>query len=298
MSGAELRRVMRVLTLTFVAVVIAAIASRSAAAEPVVLENVVLRPMVEAEVPARQTGVLSRIEVAEGAVVAEGDVVASLDDRAARLALDKASVERDQAAAKAANELRVKYADKALEVARAELKRSSESIKEFAKSISQSQIDVERLTVEKLELERQQAELDITLEEFELRLKDNALETAMLDVELHTVRAPFAGVVALVRGRAGEWVEPGAAVLRLVAIDALRAEGFVAADAIEGVKTGAAVQFAPNASPGADAKPLAGVLRFVSPEIDPVTKQVRIWAEIDNRDHRVRPGQQGTLRIE
>jgi macrolide-specific efflux system membrane fusion protein len=289
---------MRVLTLTFVAVVIAAIASRSAAAEPVVLENVVLRPMVEAEVPARQTGVLSRIEVAEGAVVAEGDVVASLDDRAARLALDKASVERDQAAAKAANELRVKYADKALEVARAELKRSSESIKEFAKSISQSQIDVERLTVEKLELERQQAELDITLEEFELRLKDNALETAMLDVELHTVRAPFAGVVALVRGRAGEWVEPGAAVLRLVAIDALRAEGFVAADAIEGVKTGAAVQFAPNASPGADAKPLAGVLRFVSPEIDPVTKQVRIWAEIDNRDHRVRPGQQGTLRIE
>jgi macrolide-specific efflux system membrane fusion protein len=289
---------MRVLTLTFVAVVIAAIASRSAAAEPVLLENVVLRPMVEAEVPARQTGVLSRIEVAEGAVVAEGDVVASLDDRAARLALDKASVERDQAAAKAANELRVKYADKALEVARAELKRSSESIKEFAKSISQSQIDVERLTVEKLELERQQAELDITLEEFELRLKDNALETAMLDVELHTVRAPFAGVVALVRGRAGEWVEPGAAVLRLVAIDALRAEGFVAADAIEGVKTGAAVQFAPNASPGADAKPLAGVLRFVSPEIDPVTKQVRIWAEIDNRDHRVRPGQQGTLRIE
>jgi macrolide-specific efflux system membrane fusion protein len=281
-----------------VAVVIAAIASRSAAAEPVVLENVVLRPMVEAEVPARQTGVLSRIEVAEGAVVAEGDVVASLDDRAARLALDKASVERDQAAAKAANELRVKYADKALEVARAELKRSSESIKEFAKSISQSQIDVERLTVEKLELERQQAELDMTLEEFELRLKDNALETAKLDVELHAVRAPFAGVVALVRGRAGEWVEPGAAVLRLVAIDALRAEGFVAADAIEGVKTGAAVQFAPNASPGADAKPLAGVLRFVSPEIDPVTKQVRIWAEIDNRDHRVRPGQQGTLRIE
>jgi multidrug efflux pump subunit AcrA (membrane-fusion protein) len=104
--------------------------------------------------------------------------------------------------------------------------------------------------------------------------------------------------VALVRGRAGEWVEPGAAVLRLVAIDALRAEGFVAADAIEGVKAGAAVQFASNVSPGAAAKPLTGVLRFVSPEIDPVTKQVRIWAEIDNHNHRVRPGQQGTLSVE
>lgn len=278
--------------------VLAAMTVRSAAAEPVVLENVVLRPMVEAEVPARQTGVLARIAVEEGAVVAEGDVVASLDDRAARIALEKAVVERNQAAAKAANELRVKYADKALEVARAELKRSNESIKEFAKSISQSQIDVERLTVEKLELERQQAELDMALEKFEVRLKENALETAQLELELHAVRAPFAGVVALVRGRTGEWVEPGAAVLRLVAIDALRAEGFVAADSIGAIKPGAAVQFTPGASPGAASEPLAGVLRFVSPEIDPVTKQVRIWAEIDNRPGKVRPGEQGTLRIE
>lgn len=288
---------MRIHWLANAAVVFTAWSLHSATAAPVVLENVVLRPMVEAEVPARETGVLSRIEVEEGAVVAEGDLVASLDDRAAKLLLDQALVERDQAAAKAANELRVKYADKALEVARAELKRSSESIKEFAKSISQSQIDVERLTVEKLELERQQAVLDMTLEKFELRLKENALETARLDLELHAVRAPFAGVVALVRGRAGEWVEPGAAVLRLVAIDALRAEGFVAADAIGGMKPGAAVQFTPTASPGAESKPLVGVLRFVSPEIDPVNRQVRIWAEIDNRNHRARPGEMGTLRI-
>jgi macrolide-specific efflux system membrane fusion protein len=40
-----------------------------------------------------------------------------------------------------------------------------------------------------------------------------------------------------------------------------------------------------------------GALRFVSPEIDPVTHQVRVWAEIDNRQLRLRPGQQGQLLI-
>jgi multidrug efflux pump subunit AcrA (membrane-fusion protein) len=35
----------------------------------------------------------------------------------------------------------------------------------------------------------------------------------------------------------------------------------------------------------------AGKIVFVSPEVDPITGQVRIWAEIDNRDGRLRPGQ-------
>ena len=268
-----------------------------AAAEPLVLESVVLRPMVEAEVPARYTGVLATITVEEGAAVKAGATLAALDDRAAKLAVAKADLEREQVFAKASNELRIQYADKALEVARAEMKRSSESNEQFARSISQSQLDVERLTVEKLELERKQAEHDIALEKFELRLKENALEAAKLELELHAVKAPFAGVVALVRGRPGEWVEPGAPVLRLVAIDRLRAEGFAPAAAASGKLLGAKVQFLVTNQPGTEPAPapVDGVLRFVSPEIDPVSRQVRVWAEVENKNLRLRPGQQGQL---
>ncbi|MCG8451277.1 MAG: efflux RND transporter periplasmic adaptor subunit [Pirellulales bacterium] len=42
---------------------------------------------------------------------------------------------------------------------------------------------------------------------------------------------------------------------------------------------------------------VTGTLRFVSPEMDPVTKQVRIWAELPNKDGKLRPGQQGALEI-
>ena len=270
-----------------------------ATAEPLVLESIVLRPMVEAEAPARQTGVLAAIAIEEGATVKAGDVLASLDDRAVKLAVEKAKLEREQALAKASNELRLQYADKALEVARAEMKRSSESNEQFARSISQSQLDVERLTIQKLELERRQAEHDLALDKFELRLKENALEGAQLDLELHSVRAPFAGVVALVHGRPGEWVQPGTPVLRLVAIDRLRAEGFAQASAVSDKLIGRKVRFTPSAedSSSSAAPPVDGVLRFISPEIDPVTHQVRIWAEVDNKNLRLRPGQQGRLSI-
>jgi macrolide-specific efflux system membrane fusion protein len=275
------------------------VATPGDAAEPLVLESVVLRPMVEAEAPARQTGVLAAIAVDEGASVKAGDVLASLDDRAAKLAVDKAKLEREQALAKASNELRLQYADKALEVARAEMKRSSESNEKFARSISQSQLDVERLTIQKLERERRQAEHDLALDKFELRLKENSLEGAQLDLELHSVRAPFAGVVALVHGRLGEWVQPGTPVLRLVAIDRLRAEGFASASSVSDQLIGGKVRFTLSAEDGSSgaAPPVEGVLRFISPEIDPVAHQVRVWAEIDNRELRLRPGQQGQLLI-
>jgi macrolide-specific efflux system membrane fusion protein len=265
--------------------------------EPIVLEGVVLRPLVEAEVPARQVGVLSRIDATEGAVVEQGQVLATLDGRAAEIAVRKATVERDQAVAKAANDLRIQYADKSLEVARAEVARSAESVAQFAKSISQSQLDVERLTVEKLELERRQAEQDQTLDRLEGQLKTEALDAAKLDLELHQVRAPFPGVVTLVRARLGEWVQPGDKVLRLVQVERLRAEGFVAADKLQGLQAGAPATFVVADDRGATARQATGVVRFVSPEIDPLTRQARLWAEIDNRGGRLRPGDQGQLQI-
>lgn len=273
----------------------------SATDEIIAVESVVLRPLVEAEVPARRTGQLAKIVVHEGATVAEGDVLASLDGRAARMAVRQAQIERDQAATILANELSIEYADKALEVARAELARSLQSNEQFPNSISDSQLDVERLTVEKLQLERRQAEHELELRRFELQLKESALAAAELDLELHDVRAPFAGAVALVRARAGEWVEPGATVVRLVAIDRLRAEGFAPAEAASDALVGAKVQFtlAANGAEYGDAEPVvvAGVVGFVSPEVDPVTGQVRLWAELDNAERRLRPGQQGAMLI-
>jgi len=260
------------------------------------LDSVVLRPLRAAEVPAQQTGLLQQISVEEGQRVKKGQLLASLDARQARMAVARAELEHAQAEAKAKNEIQILYAEKALEVAKAELRRSSESIEQFAKSISQSQLDVERLTVEKLTLERQQAEHELVLERYGVRLKQTELEAAQLQLSQHQLIAPFAGTVVLVRGRVGEWVEVGAPVLRLVAVDKLRAEGFLPADQASAALIGQPVTL--SVANGDKTSQVTGKLRFVSPEMEPVTRQVRVWAEIPNKGGALRPGQQGALEIQ
>jgi multidrug efflux pump subunit AcrA (membrane-fusion protein) len=257
-----------------------------------VIESVVLAPLHAAEVPAQQVGVLREIIAEDGATVAEGEVLARLDSRQAELDVAKAKLEAAQAAAKANNRVKVDYADKSLAVAQAELKRSEESIAQFAKSISQSQLDVERLTVEKLTLERQQAKHELELDRLTLKLKEQELAAAQLKSDLHTVTAPFAGTVVMVRGRIGEWVEVGAPVLRLVAVDKLRAEGFLTVENAGSNLIGREVLF--RGESGSTAK---GRLRFVSPEMDAVSRQVRVWAELDNSTGELRSGEQGSLEI-
>lgn len=259
---------------------------------PLVIESVVLAPLHAAEVPAQQLGVLREIIAEEGAFVAEGDVLAKLDVRQAEVDVAKAKLEAAQAAAKANNRVKVDYAEKSLEVAKAELKRSEESIAQFAKSISQSQLDVERLTVEKLTLERQQAEHELELDRLALKLKEQELAAAELKRDQHSVTAPFAGTVVLVRGRIGEWVEVGAPVLRLVAVDKLRAEGFLTVGNVGSDLVGLEVLF--RGESGTTAK---GHLKFVSPEMDALSRQVRVWAELDNTAGNLRSGEQGTLEI-
>ena len=261
-------------------------------AEPI---PVVLRPLQEAEVPAQQLGLLQTITVTEGESVEAGQILAALDSRESMMAVARAQLEYAQAESKANNKVQVQYAEKSLEVARAELERSRESIAKFAKSISQSQLDVERLTVEKLVLERQQAEHELKLQRFDMQLMQKELEAARLRLQQHQLRAPFAGRVVLIRGRVGEWVEVGAPVLRLVAIDKLRAEGFLQADQATENMVGKSVQI--EVGSVAKSMQVTGILRFVSPEMDPVTKQVRVWAEVPNIDEKLRPGQQGRLEI-
>ena len=81
----------------------------------------------------------------------------------------------------------------------------------------------------------------------------------------------------------------------MVAVDRLRAEGFVDAEHVRTTWVGRPVKFLTTV---ADHDVVAeGVIRFVSPEMDPVTRQLRIWAEVPHAEGQLRPGQQGVLEL-
>jgi macrolide-specific efflux system membrane fusion protein len=266
------------------------------AAEPVIVESVVLRLFAEAEVPAQEAGVLTSVPVNEGQRVKEGELLAQIDDEIPRLAAAASQLQYEVAYAKATNDVRLRYAQKALEVSEAELRRSTESIERFARSVSQSQLDVERLTVEKNRLELEQAAHEQQLAKLEMNAKDHERTATKAQLARRRITAPFDGVVVQVLVRPGEWVEPGQQALRIVNVDRLKAEGFVAAEQVDEGLIGREVRLTiAGAEPAAS---VAGTLAFVSPEVDPITGQVRVWAEIDNRQGKLRPGQTARLMIE
>jgi macrolide-specific efflux system membrane fusion protein len=69
----------------------------------------------------------------------------------------------------------------------------------------------------------------------------------------------------------------------------LKAEGFVPAAGALADLSGRPVSLEVDGLPAEGAP--GGAIVFVSPEVDPITGQVRVWAEIDNREGKLRPGQ-------
>jgi len=257
--------------------------------KPIAVESVVLRLLEEAEVPAQESGVVTSVAVREGQRVKRGELLTQIDDQVPRLAADAAKAQYDIARAKATNDVQIRFSKKSLEVSQAELRRSTESIERFPKSVSQSQLDVEKLNVEKNQLESEQAQEERKIAALEMNSKQTELAATQAEVSRRRILAPFDGVIVQVYVRRGEWVKPGQQALRIVNVDRLKAEGFIqasqATDKLDGMPVTLKVGTLENTTT------FSGTIVFVSPEVDPITGQVRVWAEIDNRNRALRPGQ-------
>jgi macrolide-specific efflux system membrane fusion protein len=271
-------------------------APEAKASKPVEVQSTVLRLLEEAEVPGQEAGVITNVVVREGQRVKQGELLARIDDQVARLTADAAKAKYDIAKAKATNDVRLRFAQKSTEVAEAELRRSTESIERFAKSVSQSQLDVEQLTVQKNRLEAEQATHEQQIATLEMKQQESELNAARTQIARRRIVAPFNGVIVQIYARKGEWAEPGQKVLRIVNVDRLKAEGFIRAEDAKAQMVDRPIRL--KIEPGGEHNTFAGKIVFVSPEVDPITGQVRVWAEIDNRDGRLRPGQPAKMVVE
>ncbi|HAW26813.1 efflux RND transporter periplasmic adaptor subunit [Gimesia maris] len=261
------------------------------------IDSVLVSLIEEVEVPAREVGQLNTIKVKEGMTVEKGAVLAQIEDSEAMLLLQQAKLEYEMARLKAANDVDLRFARKAYEVANAELQRAEDSIKKYPKSISKTELDRLKLTAEKSELEIEQASEERKTTQLEASLKRNAEQIANLAVQRRKVVSPIKGMVVQIMIRNGEWVRPGDTVLRILRLDRLRAEGLINASRLqEQDLMNHPVTLVVN--PGTkQVMEFQGKISFVSPEINPVNNQTRVWAEIENPDLKLKPGMRASLII-
>jgi macrolide-specific efflux system membrane fusion protein len=270
------------------AVALLGFAARGFAAD-VTVESIVINLVAEVEVPAIEAGALVELLSPELTRVEAGALLVRIDDRDAALEVSKAQIAVDHAEHQAANNVKIRQAKQTLKLAELELKKAEDANREIVGVISATQIEKLRIAIENAQLEIEQARQDQAAAQRAVAAAKNELQVAQRAVERRRIVAPIAGVVVDVRKRTGEWLKPGDTVLRIVRDDRLRAEGFVDVQQLTAPLLGEPAELT-VALPGGKTGVFRGKVTFVSPEANPINRQVRVWAEFDNQDGRLRPG--------
>jgi RND family efflux transporter MFP subunit len=247
-------------------------APRQAAAAPaavrlVVPEAVRFTPRVEATgvLKAREAsllafpiaGTLRTVPVRRGQVVAEGATLAVLDADVARAAV--AQAEAGLAAARA----QARLGQDAFE--RARRLRAQESI-------SESQFV--------------QAEGQRDLAEAQARAADAALRQAQVNLDKHSLKAPFGGVVTRVPDGTGIAVAAGQVVVGLEAVQVLVLDTTLTQDEAAALRTGQPVEVVVAETA---ARAPGATVRLVLPSADPATGRVPVEVAVPNADGRLLP---------
>ena len=95
----------------------------------------------------------------------------------------------------------------------------------------------------------------------------------------------------------GEWAKVGDTILEILGTTRLRAEALIDVSEITHPLVGKYVTLAVQMPEGND-ESFRGIIRFESPEINPLDNRVSVWAEIANPKRRLRPGMRGRMSID
>jgi len=252
--------------------------------EPVMvrLEHCLVSLIDDLEIPAEQAGVLTSLSVKEGDQLAKDAVIATVDAEQARFHYEAALADAHGARTKADSTLETEYAVATHRTAEAEHR-----IAQFANQKQNGAVSVVEL--EKLRLAAEQAKIKIDVTRLESVVRgsdargfDAKAKLAEVEVRNREIRAPLAGEVVEVPIRAGEWVEAGRPIVRLVRLDRLRVEGFVKFSELAPVDVmNRLVRVKVDFAAGR-VESFEGRVTFVSPLVQP-GGEYRIWAEVENR---------------
>ena len=209
------------------AVALAALWSPPATAAEPVLEGCLVSLIDEVKVPAREAGVIMKLAIRQGDLVAKGDVLAQIDDDQPQMEKRRAQAEHEQALAKAESDVDVRYSEKAQGVAEMTFRKAEDSHVRIPGSVTEVERERLKLEWEKTGLQIEQARLDRSLADLTAKSKGVELEAAEKGIERRVIRSPLDGEVEEVFPHEGEWLQPGDPLARIVTIDRLYVEGFV-----------------------------------------------------------------------
>jgi len=113
-------------------------------------------------------------------------------------------------------------------------------------------------------------------------------------IDKKTVRAPFSGQLGLRLINLGQILKEGDPIVSLQTLDPIYANFSLPQQQLAEVVAGAVVRLRTDAAPGVA---FEGKVTAINPDVDPVTRNVRVQATLANADGRLRPGMFATVDV-
>ena len=247
------------------------------------------------------SGVVSEVPVKEGMEIRDGELLVQLDADHVKTEMEAAAAAFEAARMEGENDIDARYAQRSLEYHLRELEQSRQANTQFDGAVSDSEVEKQRLLADQARLQIEQAKHQQTVSLAKAKEKEAAAKMAEQRIEQHSILSSGDGQIVEISVQPGEWVDAGTPVARVISLDPIRIDCFIDGRSYGSELVGHDVTFLcdklPGSKPGDPPARFPGKIVFVSPELHPVTGQVRLWATVANPKHRLRSGMQGRVQI-
>src|SRR5699024_8998768 len=109
----------------------------------------------------------------------------------------------------------------------------------------------------------------------------------------HVIQAPFSGRLGLREVSVGGWVQPGTVITTLDDVTPIEVEFSVPSQFVGTLSPGQTIVAHSTAYPQAE---FTGTVQAIATRVDPVTRTVKVRAELRNSKHLLKPGMLLTMR--
>jgi multidrug efflux pump subunit AcrA (membrane-fusion protein) len=271
------------------------------AADTVPVHNCLLALDAEATVPAQEEGVLKKIPVREGQQVAAGELLAQIDDAIPRMQREVAEYKLAVAEKQADDDVDVRFATAAAEVAKAVCEQDADSNQRVPGTIPQATVREHLLEQRKMILSIEKAMKDRAVAALQAKVAEAELRAAEVNLQRRVIKAPLDAVVVELSRHEGEWAQRGDPIMRVIRIDRLRVEGFLNAkdydnSEIQGRPVSVVVKLARGQT-----ETVSGKIVYVKPTVE-AGGEFLVRAEVQNRRENgawiLRPGLNAEMTIQ
>ena len=258
--------------------------------QTLVVDDATIDWFQQSNVSALRPGVIDKMELRIGKEVGKaGDVIGVLHKETADLSVKEAEIQANSQGA-------ILKAEAQKRLAAAVVERNKTLNRKIPNSVSGE--EVQKAEAEFLVAKAGEREAADTQD-----LAKAKLDSARRAAEEHIIKAPFAGIVTEQFKYEGESVQANDPVIRLLNLDKVRAWTYVPIDYAYRVAIGTEIEIQPRLVQGnrtgrhpIEQKKFRGVVTFVDPSLQAIGESgVRVYAEIDNPNHELRPGLKGTM---